>query len=114
MDCCVVFSSTNSVDGGWAWIILGASSLLLFFVGGTLASFGVLYVGINDYYSQSSSSSLTNSSMLLNSTTTVSRDHDNAKVVIGIAVTRTPSLNAVHGFTIEYRGCAFCWCSMHV
>ncbi|XP_062521902.1 monocarboxylate transporter 13-like isoform X2 [Corticium candelabrum] len=58
-----LFSPIDAVDRGWAWIVSGASFLLMFCVGGTVSSFAVVYIGFIEHYSTSSCSSFSNNNM---------------------------------------------------
>ena len=69
-----LFSPIDAVDGGWAWIVSGASFLLMFCVDGTISSFAVVYIGFIEHYSTSSCSSFSDNNMTTSNLTSSACD----------------------------------------
>ena len=65
----VLMQPTKSVDRGWSWVVCIACFFTTFILIGTLGSFGVLYVGLLEFYSASNDTDICSAK---NSSTTVS------------------------------------------
>jgi MCP family monocarboxylic acid transporter-like MFS transporter 10 len=65
----VLLEPTESLDRGWSWVVCIACFFTTFITIGTLASFGVLYVGLLDFYSSSNGTDICSTK---NSSTSIS------------------------------------------